>query len=845
MANRRYLNFDLLLEEEGEGRYRARVISSPLGDVPHVDFRLPFDADGLELLLRRLDPGRSGVRGGDPDPVQSRAVRDLGGPLFDAVFTGGVLGAWNRSLDRVRAENASGLRLRLHLDDAPAIAGLPWELLYDRKGRAFPAQSERTPLVRFIHVDEAPRPLGVDGPLRVLAVLCSPDGLERLDLDAEWGRIREALAEKVQERLVVVDRLPIPTVNALAKWLRKHDTHVIHFVGHGDFNPTSGEGGEGFVYFQDANGLKAPVTAAVLGPFIHDHDPLRMVVLNACRSARTSAADPYGGMAQGLVQQDATAVVAMQFPISDLAAVTFTGEFYGALADGLPVDQAVSSARKLLQVDFPEEWATPVLFLRSPDGNIFENVHAEPVAHLDVRPPGEAEQEETEADEAAPDEAAPDEAAPDEAGSDEGEPDGTGPDETEPVDPGSYRFLYERDTTQQPERSEPEHIQPEHTPPEHTPPEHTPPDHTPPDHAHPEGTDSGGGWIRRHARGLAATSLALVVLIAAIVLAIRLSGTSLPAKDALTDTQMLVAAGDDFQNLEVYLVDEANRGSVQQLTEVSDGDGKNWLPVLSPDRRSMIYVHDNREGIRELRVAAASDGSGDRPLFDTVPPMCGAGADRPAWIPDTEDLVLRCNDGDVLRLVRVDVGGDDPEVLLELGVGAPEGLQWVGDPTVSSDGDTVVFVGNQIDGGGTDKSGSLYRLDLADEDHDVAVLLGDGQTYRGQSFSAMSDAVFSHKTNWLAWRANTSTAGEPVDLEVYAAPFSDEELGGPVQISNGPAARDQDPMFSTDGQQIVYGSQHGGIQDLYIAPLGEPDNRFRLDVDGLPSFRAVPAWSLR
>ena len=109
-----------------------------------------------------------------------------------------------------------------------------------------------------------------------------------------------------------------------------------------------------------------------------------MVVLNACRSARTDAIDPFGGMAQGLVQQDATAVVAMQFPISDRAAVTFTGEFYGALVDGLPVDQAVSSARKALLAEFRDEWATPVLFLRSPDGNIFENVHA--VAGQPVRP---------------------------------------------------------------------------------------------------------------------------------------------------------------------------------------------------------------------------------------------------------------------------------------------------------------------------------------------------------------------------------------------------------------------------------------------------------------------------
>ena len=125
----------------------------------------------------------------------------------------------------------------------------------------------------------------------------------------------------------------------------------------------------------------------MLGPYLRDHDPLRMVVLNACRSARTDAVDPFGGIAQGLVQQDATAVVAMQFPISDRAAVTFTSDFYGSLADGLPVDQAVTSARKALLAEFRDEWATPVLFMRAPDGHIFENVAAEPAPSGDVPEP--------------------------------------------------------------------------------------------------------------------------------------------------------------------------------------------------------------------------------------------------------------------------------------------------------------------------------------------------------------------------------------------------------------------------------------------------------------------------
>ena len=375
MGNRSYQNFDLLLEQLGDGQFEARVTAAPVIDLPHVRFRLPFDEKSLKILLLELDPGRSDVRS-SAGADQRQAAKDFGGPLFKAIFTDGLALAWTRSLDKIAAQQGGGLRLRLRIaDDAAALAGLPWELLYDARGRAFPAQSEITPLVRFLDVTSEPDPIQVNGPLRVLTIISSPTDLPELDVQREWARIETAMGPKVREGLVVVDKLPEPTTDELGDWLLTHDVHVLHFIGHGDFDSTSGEG---FVFFQNDRGGADRVTADILGPFVHDHDPLRMVVLNACRGARVSAKDPYGGMAQGLVQQGATAVVAMQFPITDRAAVMFTGKFYGALAAGLPVEQAVSYARKALQAKFHSEWATPVLFMRSPDGNIFKDVQAPP-----------------------------------------------------------------------------------------------------------------------------------------------------------------------------------------------------------------------------------------------------------------------------------------------------------------------------------------------------------------------------------------------------------------------------------------------------------------------------------
>ena len=374
MGSRDYDNFDVLIEAMDPDRFRVRVTQCAVGDTPASISSLPFSDVELENVLLKLDPGRSGTRR-ILDPYAQASV-DLGAGLFDAVFRDDVLVAWSRSVDVAR-DRQHGLRLRLRFAEAPSLAGLPWEFLYDRRGNRFFAQSDRTPIVRYLDVANPPRPLVVGGPLRILVVISSPHDLAPLQVEKEWAEIHDALAEKERAGLVVVDQLPHATLGELQRWLRRRDVHVLHFVGHGDFDQRASDG---VLAFCDANGRATRVTSAQLGAHVRDHDPLRLVVLNACQTATTDNTDAYSGMAQGLIQQEAAAVVAMQFPITDGAAIVFTTEFYGALADGEPVDQAVTSARKAMLADFGREWATPVLFLRAPDGRIFDRIESRPPA---------------------------------------------------------------------------------------------------------------------------------------------------------------------------------------------------------------------------------------------------------------------------------------------------------------------------------------------------------------------------------------------------------------------------------------------------------------------------------
>ena len=64
----------------------------------------------------------------------------------------------------------------------------------------------------------------------------------------------------------------------------------------------------------------------------------------------------------------------MQFEISDEAAIVFASGFYQPLAAGLPVDASLAAARLAMLAERSDdiEWGTPVLFMRVPDGRIFD-----------------------------------------------------------------------------------------------------------------------------------------------------------------------------------------------------------------------------------------------------------------------------------------------------------------------------------------------------------------------------------------------------------------------------------------------------------------------------------------
>jgi WD40 repeat protein len=359
----------VLLERTGEGVYRAWVLSAPAGQGARVTFAQPFAQLQLENFLLRIGRPRRPVR--SVDAPETKAIKAFGERLYRALFHGELWVSLERSLSEAAAKGA-GLRLRLRLSDTPELAELPWEFMYDEVRNRFVCLSDRTPLVRFLEVPDPPRPLPVSPPLRVLVMISSPrhPRFAQLDVEQEWAKLRGVLGGLEQAGLVRLERLEAATLAALRRQLRREDWHVFHFIGHGGFDPHAQDG---VLVLEDPVGGGRLVSAQALGVLLHNHDPLRLVVLNACEGARADPTDPFAGTAQTLIQQGIPAVVAMQFEITDLAAIAFTSELYAAVADGYPLDAALSQARQAIYTDVSEiEWATPVLYLRAPDGRIFD-----------------------------------------------------------------------------------------------------------------------------------------------------------------------------------------------------------------------------------------------------------------------------------------------------------------------------------------------------------------------------------------------------------------------------------------------------------------------------------------
>ncbi len=349
------------------GRFKVEVLRSPAGEASAI-----AELDVPALLGRRSELGEvlrnSAVAGHRGRPELERSLREFGEVLFAALLGTGQVAGCYRASTAVAATRQQRLRVVLRID-TPALAALPWEAMYDGETGAYLCRGDQ--LVRHVPVGAVSQPLAVRPPLRILGVLSSAPGLYALDIRKERALLTRALEQPVSEGLVDLSWAPAATWPELHDLLLGEEWHVVHFAGHGSFDPGRGAG---LLALTGADGGIDVVSAGRFVDLLGQARSMpRLVVLNCCSGAGNGVDDLFADTATTLVRGGVSAVAAMQFEISDVASVAFTRGFYAAVARGLGVDDAVSSGRAAILglSEWTLEWITPVLYLRGDDARLF------------------------------------------------------------------------------------------------------------------------------------------------------------------------------------------------------------------------------------------------------------------------------------------------------------------------------------------------------------------------------------------------------------------------------------------------------------------------------------------
>ncbi len=364
----KYRNFDLELFDynkidAGES-FRVRVMDSPAGQQRQAE------ADGVTITAAL----RQQVRQLAARDLHRAEIVALGKELADALLPPQVAIMFGKSM--VKLERDEGVRIRLKLDTY-ALADLPWEYVFWDDD--FLVLNRRVSLVRYEILGQPTSTLDPvsEYPLRLVAVLASPNGVPSLDLPTERQNIVKAL-----EALPIQPEFPGDTMIALLDAFLR-DAHIFHFSGHGRFNGDMGAAygtleGEGELLLAGDDGQVAAIAAEKIARIVADRG-VRLAVLNACETGQRDQVNPWTGVVPALTRKGIPAVIGMQFRVGDKNAITFSRTFYRALALGRSIDEAMTEGRiavDTLGVKDERDWGAPVLSLRAEESVLFPSAES-------------------------------------------------------------------------------------------------------------------------------------------------------------------------------------------------------------------------------------------------------------------------------------------------------------------------------------------------------------------------------------------------------------------------------------------------------------------------------------
>jgi hypothetical protein len=308
------------------------------------------------------------LRGFKADGADSKGLKEIGADLFDCVFQPEIYELYKDALEAANRVDGE-LPIKLFVE-APELAYVPWEAMFDKRRLFHLSCSQTTPFARVATMQELDLHIYDKPPLSVLCMVSAPKNFIGTDYelrtDVEQAALDRALAPLIKSNQVKLYWTASGTRRELLNRIVKGDDgkrwDVFMFIGHGL---------EGNVVFEEDGGSShEPVSADVLRALLDAKNGPKLVILNSCRGA-TKPEDRLASTAETLVRGGRiAAVIAMQFDISDLMGTWFSPSFFSNMMMGVSIQRAMTLTRIDLMARGLTEWISPVLYMQNKDGRV-------------------------------------------------------------------------------------------------------------------------------------------------------------------------------------------------------------------------------------------------------------------------------------------------------------------------------------------------------------------------------------------------------------------------------------------------------------------------------------------
>jgi len=326
----------------------------------HIAAR-PMSLDAASLLRFASAVERAAAHG---QPLDAAVLEDA--RKIQREVLGGEV---NALFSRLKEAAGGPLLVRLLVHDAE-LQAVPWEALCNSgEALGFWGTSPHVLPARHVTSAEAWQPREVRGAVKVLAI--APTG------SAGLKNLQQALADRLVtgevEWLDPVEGRAAKVTSILERLRREPVPHVLHFLGHGGIDAEGRPALRMADEDEEEKWLPAEVLAQQLAASFRGM--LRLIILEACEGAKPSA---FASAAEILARAGADAVVAHLWPVRADVGRTCSTQFYRAMTakdrNTGDIASAMNESRRAMLAEYESsaEALSPVLYLRAPDGKIFD-----------------------------------------------------------------------------------------------------------------------------------------------------------------------------------------------------------------------------------------------------------------------------------------------------------------------------------------------------------------------------------------------------------------------------------------------------------------------------------------